>query len=113
MHPAILVYCLGGLLGHVIVTLHCQKSSIAELATFPTRHHLASYRIDDLDIDIRQRFPNCRRFQLEWIFRQRRGYTATAFRLSKYDGNVGSDALFHLLHQGDGNGSSSTGDDDE
>jgi hypothetical protein len=44
------------------------------------------------------------------LYQQRRSNTATAFGLSKNDGDIGPDALFHLLYQGDRNRSSAAGD---
>src|SRR5258708_34617812 len=110
MEPTLAVNGLGRLLWHVLGPAHRQEAPITELAALSNRDDLTRRRVDDLDVDMGQRFADRRRFQLEWIIRQRRGNTATAFGLSKNDGGIGPDALFHLLDQRAGKGSSAAGD---
>src|SRR6266576_7056111 len=58
MQPAITINGLGGLLRHIIVTSHHQKSPATEFATFSNSHDLACRRIDDFDIYMRIRYSH-------------------------------------------------------
>ena len=69
MHPAVIINGLVGLLGHLVVTSHDHEAAIAQFATLTYRHDLADRRIDDFDLDMRQRFADGRRFQLKRIIR--------------------------------------------
>src|SRR5258708_28207732 len=103
MQPAVSVNRLRSLLRHLVVAHHRHKATIAQFAALPDRHHRARRRIDDLDIDMRQRFAHRRRFQLARLLWHRRGKAATAFGLTEDDEDICCHACFHLFHQKDRN----------
>src|SRR5271165_3152362 len=79
--PALTIKHFRGLLRHLVVAKHDREAAITKFSAFSHWDNCASHRIDDLDLDMRQRFSNGCCFQLKWIICQRHRDAATALRL--------------------------------
>src|SRR5579885_1102885 len=62
MQPALAIDRFGSLFGHLVVALHRQETTAAELAALATGNNLLRNRVDNLDLDMRQRCANRCRF---------------------------------------------------
>src|SRR5260370_16640845 len=101
VEPSLLVNGRGSLLWHLVVALHHEVTSTAQLATLPTRQYVTCGRMNNLDLGMGQRDAHSGGFQDKRITRQGLRNYGTGFGLPKDDTHVCSHALFDLLHQVD------------
>src|SRR5919112_2350924 len=105
MQPAVFIYGLFGLLGHLVVALHHVVAAGADLALLPRRDLLAALRVHDLDLDLWQSAPDGRDPPIYRVVGPRLGDDRARFGLAVGDGDllgphIVDDLAHHLLGAG-------------
>ncbi len=102
VQPSLAIDGFGGLLRHVVVSIHDQVAPAAQFPALATRRSLTRSRVDDFDLAVRQRHAYRGRFQFKRVVLQRQRDSRAGFRLAKDNGDAGTHPLLHLFHEIDG-----------